>query len=232
MTETKKISTKIQIAILAFFIVFMPLGSWYYLQSGFNYHKNLMSELKDYGKIPGFSFFTQNNDTFSDADLHGKIAIANFYTENQASTSVALDYARRILGQFKSQEDLIFLFHNLNPKMQNDSLLKAFATKENLLDKRAFFLSGKEDQLTKLFTSTYKIPMLQKRSEDGLIAFKESTVLPEEYPYFVLIDSTLTIRNYYDINDKSSMNRLVEHLAIILPREKKSKAELIPQKEK
>lgn len=223
MTDRKKISGKIQVAILVFFIVFMPLGSWYYLQSGFNYHKKLMSDLKDYGKIPEFNLLTQNGDSLNSNDLHGKIMIVNFYAENKPSTALTTDYARKILSQFKNRTDLIFLFHSLNPEMQHDSLLKAVAEKENLLNHQVYFLSGDEVETAELFTLGYKIPMPEK---------KAAGQLPEECPFFVLIDTNLTIRNYYDVNDKTSMDRLVEHLAIILPREKKSKAERIPQKEK
>jgi protein SCO1/2 len=229
MTDRKKISGKIQLAVLVLFIVFIPLGSWYYLQSGFNYHKDLMSELKDYGKMPEFALQTQNKKTRTDADFHGKITIANFYNRKNPSTAISMDYARRILGQFESQEDLIFLFQSLTPA---DSLLKAFAKKENLLDKRAIFLSGDESQMTQLLTTGYKIPLFDTKKEDGSLSF-DSTInsLPESYPYFVLIDSSLTIRNYYDINDEASMTRLVEHLAIILPRDVRRKAEYRPQKE-
>ena len=84
-----------------------------------------------------------------------------------------------------------------------------------------------------LFTNGYKIPLFDERTEDGKIPLKSIPVpIPDEYPYFVLIDSSLMIRNYYNINDQESMDRMVEHLAIILPREKKSKAVLRPPKEK
>ena len=233
MADRKKIANKIQIAILALFIVFMPLGSWYYLQSGFNYHEKLMSELRDYGTLPEFSLLTQNNDSLVNADLHGKIILANFYNDATPTYAISMDYARRILSQFKSQKDLVFLFHNLSSEMQNDSLLKAIAEKENLQESRAYFLSSHEKQLTQLLISGYKIPEMDKRSGKDSITFEKNvSKLPEVYPYFVLVDTSLTIRNYYNINDKASMNNLVEHLAIILPREKKGKAQHIPQKEK
>ena len=233
MTERKKVTEKIQIAVLVFFIIFMPLGSWYYLQSGYNYHKELMAELRDYGKLPEFQLLTQNGDSLQIEDLRGKIMLANFYSKGTPTASTSMDYARRILGQFKSQGDLCFLFYNLNSEANDAKSLKDLAEEEELTDKRAYFLSGDQGQLTKLLTSGYKIPLLNEINEGDSITFKkEVTSLPETYPYFALIDSSLVIRNYYDINDKASMNRLVEHLAIILPREKKSKAEHRPQKEK
>ena len=106
MTDRKKITNKIQLAILVLFIIFMPLGSWYYLQSGFNYHGDLMSELKDYGKVPEFALKTQDNDTLTNLDLDGKFAVASFYNGERNSAALSMDYARRILGQFKSQKDL------------------------------------------------------------------------------------------------------------------------------
>lgn len=233
MVDQKKIGKKIQIAVLAIFVVFMPLGSWYYLQSGFSYHEKLMSALKNYGELPEFNLFTQNNETVTKADFFGKIIIAGFYKENNRSTELSTDYARRILGQFESQKDLLFLFHHLNPTEQNDSTLKAFATQEYLLDKRAFFLAGDEEQMTNLLTSGYKFPSMVEKKEDQSISFKtDIEILPDDYPFLVLVDSSLTIRNYYNLNDEKSMDRLVEHLAIILPREKKSKAVHVPEKEK
>ena len=230
MADQKKIANKIQVAILAIFIVFMPLGSWYYLQTGFNYHDSLMSELKDYGKVPGFALLTQNNDTLTDADLHGKIMIANFYNNESPLSAPSMDYARRILGQFKSQKDFIFLFHSLKP--EDASSLKAMSEKEELTEKRAYFLSGDEDQMDRIINSGYKIPLFDERNEDGTLSFQSNvSTLPSAYPYFVLIDSSLTIRNYYYINDQSSMDRLVEHLAIILPRDVRAKAEYKPPKE-
>jgi protein SCO1/2 len=233
MADRKKITDKIQIAILAFFIVFMPLGSWYYLQSGFNYHEKLMSELREYGELPPFHLLTQNDDTLVNDDFRGKIMIASFYAENTPTSSTSMDYARRILRQFKSQKDLLFLFHNINPEIQDARLLEAMAEKEELTDKRAYFLSGDKDQLTQLFTLGYKIPLMEERTDGDSITFKtDIATLPDLYPYFVLVDSSLMIRNYYDINDEASVKSLVEHLAIILPREKKSKAVHRPQKEK
>ena len=232
MADRKKLGNKIQIAILALFIVFMPLGSWYYLQSGFNYHEKLMSELKDYGNLSGFTLITQEGDTLLNDDLRGKIMVANFYSQNASYTPKAMDYARRMLGQFKSQPDLIFLFHDLDADFHQVDDLKTFAEKEELTDSRVYFLKGEKDQVASLIKSVYKIPNLENKQEGDSITFKPVTSVPDEYPYFVLVDSSLTIRNYYDINNESSINHLVEHLAIILPREKKSKAQYIPNKEK
>jgi len=233
MVDRKKVANKIQIVILVVFVVFMPLGSWFYLQSGYNYHKDLMAELKDYGTLPDFNLLTQNNDSLTNTDLRGKMMIASFYYENTSTSATSMDYARRILGQFKSQKDFLFLFHNLNAEIQNSTSLQAFAEKEDLMDSRAYFLTADAGQMTKLLVSGYKIPEFDIRSGKDSITFKNNvTKLPEDYPYFVLVDTSLTIRNYYDINDEASMDNLVEHLAIILPREKKSKAQHRPQKEK
>ena len=230
MTDRKKITNKIQLAILVLFIIFMPLGSWYYLQSGFNYHGDLMSELKDYGKVPEFALKTQDNDTLTNLDLDGKFAVASFYNDESTSAALSMDYARRILGQFKSQKDLIFLFHSLKP--EDAAALKARAEKEELTEKRAYFLSGDEDQITRILTSGYRMPLLDEKKEDGTIPFQTNvSTIPSAYSYFILIDASMTIRNYYDINDQSSMDRLVEHLAIILPRDVRVKAEYKPPKE-
>ena len=95
-----------------------------------------------------------------------------------------------------------------------------------------FFLTGDEGKMTDLLTATYKVPIFGTSEKPEISFDPKVNTLPEDYPYFVLIDNELTIRNYYNINEEASMNRLVEHLAIILPRERREKAEHRPEKEK
>jgi cytochrome oxidase Cu insertion factor (SCO1/SenC/PrrC family) len=232
MTERKNLSGKIQLAILVIFVIFMPLGSWYYLQSGHNYHKNLMSELKDYGKIPEFELPAYQSGTLSISDLAGKITVTNFFNSGVDSANPAFKYAGEILGQFKGRDDLNFLFFSLDTGIQSDSSLQAFVAKANVKDTRAHFLYGDHERISDLLKTSFRLPSLEERNEDGYIRLSEPDRFTKEYPYFVLADTSLTIRNYYDATDKSSVTRLIEHLAIILPREKKGKAEHIPQKEK
>lgn len=233
MSDQNKSSMKIQIAILAIFVVFMPLGSWYYLQSGHNYNKELMAELKDYGKVPSFELVNQNNDTIKNEDLEGKFFVVDFYNQGSASAKTTMDYARRILGQFETQNDFFFISHCLDPLNQNARKLKRFAESEDLAIQRAHFFSGSKQDLLRLLSIGYKVPILDQRKDDGSIPLKSNiSQLPEEYPYLVLVDDNMTIRNYYNVNDEDSVKRLVEHLALILPREKKGKAELKREKEK
>jgi hypothetical protein len=43
-----------------------------------------------------------------------------------------------------------------------------------------------------------------------------------ERPYHILIDTALGIRNIYNANDEAALIQLVEHIAIVLPRTKRS----------
>src|SRR5690606_30463967 len=195
MTERKNLSGKIQLAILVIFVIFMPLGSWYYLQSGHNYHKNLMSELKDYDKIPEFELQTQSGETLNSTDLSGTITISNFFNATSASTPAVFNFAHEILSQFKGRQDLNFLFFSLDPQTQTGSTMRAFIEKTNVNDTSANFLYGDQERISELSKTSFKVPSLNERNEDGYIRLSEPDRFTNEYPYFVLADTSLTIRN-------------------------------------
>ncbi len=223
----------IQSAAFFLFIIGLPLGSWYYLQAGFDYNKDLMSELNDYGRVAKFSLVDQNGRTWTREEIEGKVMVVSFFNQKQSSFPKTMDYLRRMYSQFHDRDDLIFASHSLQTESLGPTELNTIASKEKLNNKQNIFLSGSEAQLTQLIKATYQIPDLNKRGADKKIPRSTNVLnLPDDYPFFVLVDDSGTIRNYYDINNENSVIRLVEHLALILPRKKEEKAKLKRETEK
>jgi protein SCO1 len=233
MEETNKTKKYIQAAAFFLFIVGLPMGSWYYLQAGFDYHKDLMSELKNYGRIPEFSLVNQDGDTITRKDVEEKVLVIDFYNSEKQSYSKTMDYLRRFSNQFHDRNDLVFLSHSLHQKSLSTEELQTAVTKENLDNDQNEFLQGSSDELLKILSTAYKIPDIENRAEDKTIPRNgDLKVLPDEYPYFILVDDSGTIRNYYNIYDEKAVTHLVEHLALILPRKAEEKAQLKREKEK
>ena len=228
------IKKTIQSTILALFIVGMPLGSWYYLQTGFNYHKQLMGELHDYGQLPALLVITQNRDTVNLQDFRGKLIVADFFGDNSESKEQIIKYLQELWGQFHDQPDLVFLSHSLDPASTSCQELMDLATDNKLEEPQIYFLKTKDNaETSQLLGQVYQTPQFsEKKTEGKLSRTVGSRNLPDDYPYFVLVDTSLTIRNYYQVNDHESVSRMVEHLAILLPREEKPKAEIQREKEK
>ncbi len=233
MSERNTTKKYLQAAAFILFIIGLPLISWYYLQAGFDYHKDLMSELNNYGRIPEFSFVDQNGDTLTRDKLQGKLMVVNFFNTEEEHFSKTMDYLRRLSSQFHDRNDLVFVSHALEKDIDVTEI-KEIAKKENLDHAQAIFLTGDRKDLLDILSKGYQIPDFEQRGvEDKILPRSADFVnIPEEYPYFVLVDESGTIRNYYKVDDEKSVTRLVEHLALILPRKAEEKAELKREKEK
>jgi len=229
MSGTSTIKNYMQGAALLLFLVGLPLGSWYYLQAGFDYHKDLMSELKNYGRIPEFKLIDQNGKTLTRDDVAEKVMVVNFFDPKEPSYSKKMEYLRKLYSQFHDRTDLVFFSHALDSVTN----LKTLAANEELDNKQNLFLTADQEHLLKVLSKGYQMPDLTKRAEDKTIPRSTTMLsLPKAYPYFILVDDSGTIRNYYDTNDEKSITRLVEHLALILPRKSEEKAQLKRETEK
>lgn len=227
MAQQNSIKRYIQAIALLLFLVGLPLGSWYYLQAGFDYHKELMSELQNYGRMPDFKLINQNGDTLSRNDLAEKTIIVSFFNDEDQT----MKYIQKYHSQFHDRHDLVYTAYSLKPRSK--SKLSDILSEYNLNNDQTILLSGDKEHLKTVLSEGYQIPDLKKRGEDMIIPRSNvMNTLPDEYPYFILVDNSGTIRNYYDVNDEKSMTRLIEHLALILPRKAEEEAVLKRETEK
>lgn len=232
MSKTNKTKKNIQTAAFILFIIGLPMMSWYYLQAGFDYHKELMAELNNYGRVPEFALVDHTGDTLTREKVQGKLMVVNFFNRKKKSFNSTMDYMRRMTSQFHDRNDLVFAAHALETDIRIDQL-NALSKKEELEHPQIKFLKGNQKELLALLAKGYQVPNFEKRGEDLVLPRSNDLInLPDEYPYFVLVDESGTIRNYYQVEDEKSVTRLVEHLAIILPRKAEEKAELKREKEK
>ena len=187
-------------AALLLLLLVLPLGSWFYLKKGFDYQLQARSELKDYGRLPSFSFRTETGDTFSDRDVDDRTLVAGFLTTEQLRNHEDLrNHIFQLNSQFFDREEMLLLTflrdgEDLSPtqlaQLENELQLKN--------TEQWYLLSGSASEIQRV---------------ERAFAFPEGS-----NPQFALVDS-LTIRNYYDATDPARAGRLAEHLAIILPAE-------------
>jgi len=223
MPKKSNLNNLIQFLGLGVLLIVFPLGSWYYLSEGFQYQKDAYAELKDYGAVPSFSLIGQNEKPFTLKEIENKIAVVGFFSRSGKTTPQLMEQLSELHQQFKDRKDILFLMYHLTPGTSDIMTLKDMAAKTNVEDwDQCMFLTGDENSIRSHFKSTYKIPLFKEgRAEDGNLKFKPIKENTSEFPYFVLVDANGKIRNYYDINNKEDIQRLVEHLAILMPRENK-----------
>ena len=199
----KKWTTRriIQAVFLYLLLFGFPIASWYYLDSGLNYRKDAMAELNDLGPIPGFEITTQSGDQLTSEVLKKKIVIAGIVPMDNSSTQQAFgDFFKKLHAQFNERDDVAFVGHMLT---ENNADREQFINQYELNDpEQCHFLLTNTTVGKKLY-SQYHFP-------EGMDAKQSSFV--------ALVDTSSTIRKYYNVLEMKERKRLVEHIAFILPR--------------
>ncbi len=195
-----KRSKRIAISVLVVVILFvLPGGSWLYLQRGLDYRKASLAELQDLGKTGDFQLKNQKNLMISPEMLRGRVSVVNFLPEDKETGKSLSERIAKIHQSFDDTEDVIFL--SFMPADSSAQLLD-IANSMGIKDDKQWFLIGTENsEWQRLAKEVYKIP----NPENGV----------------ALVDTSMTIRKYYDINVNQDMGRLVEHISIVIPQQKR-----------
>ena len=191
---------RILISALVFAILFvLPAGSWLYLQRGLDYRKKAVSELQDFGKTGEYDLKNQRNLAVSPTSLRGKVTVVNFLPSDREVGRTLSERIAKVHQSFDDTEDVVFL--SFMPIDSTDKLLDV-AISLGIKDDRQWYLLGTEAaEWKRLASDVYKI----QDPTNGV----------------ALVDTSLTIRKYYDIHLDKDMGRLVEHIAIVIPQQKR-----------
>lgn len=202
MGEEKRRLSLSQIAGLLLFLVILPAGSWFYLQSGFNHRKGALAELKEMGKVEGIDLMDQYGTRFTTADMQRRVVVAGFLPADAASQDKWAQRLSTLHEQFDDRDDICFL---LLADSANLSDPAAFLERNALSDSLQWklLLTGPEE-LAALASNSFYLPA----GEAGQPNFQ----------YLALADTARMVRRHYDILDNQQMGRLVEHITIVMPR--------------
>ena len=233
----KKNYTKIQLFGVLTILILFPLLSWYYLQQGLNYQRSTRAELSDYGKLAPFRYTNLKGQEFNLDSLEGQMAVLSFIGENDTDNNTMLKLLQQLHDQFGKSDNLQFLAMPLLKEKASPQYLKDLSSEYNLTDPvQHHFLSGRVLSIREWVGSEIKIPKekIVKEEEGTPLWILEKDLSNEmtEYPYFVLVDTAKTIRNYYNYKDYKEVKKMVEQIAIILPQPKERDAIILREKEK
>ena len=196
---------RVLIAILI--LAGLPLISWYVLRQGFDYHKSALEELKDLGKVSPALL----TDSPAQKILSQKLSIAGrIHPQNQEDI---LTVFTKLNQQFESSGDAVFLI--FYPSQYTAVQIQSM--------QRQYDLTVKNSVIFIPDTLAQNAYNLHTHCSDW----------PEQ-PCSVLAvaDTSATIRQYYNLQEEGRLKRLIEHVAIILPRDPPRKPELRRQREK
>jgi len=194
---------------LSFFLIGLPLGSWYYLQQGLNYSLGVQEKLEVKGEVPAFSFTDQNGQVITNDSLKGKLYVADFFFASCPNECLQMAENLKVVQEaFKDHPKVVIVSFTTDPYHDTTQVLKAYADALGALPYQWYFLRGEQQEIFKLAKKGFKLPA-DTNDNDGDIVHS---------PYFAVVDMEGQIRNYYDGTDSVDINIMITHMSMIMPR--------------
>lgn len=204
--EANKTSPRRKIIVAAamfIILVALPGISWLYLRDGLNWRKQAVAELANYGKINKAPIIWPDG-TWED-QFKSKVVVLHLFGENPDLTDAnknILDTGQKLFDQFGQN-------HSFRLGMIVSGGTAEFKSHHQTMESA--------DYATWVWTGgvgTWRI-VLQNGYESFCLAEKQKPAAE----YYALADTSGTIRRYYDALDQSQVDRMVQHIAILLPQE-------------
>jgi hypothetical protein len=202
--EEKKPGTvrKIYIGIaLAMILVVLPGISWLYLSNGLKWRKDAVAELSNYGKITKATIIWPDG-TWED-QLKSKVVVVHLFGENPDLTDQnkhILDTAQKLFDQFGQNHD----FRLAMIASGGTATFRSYHQTMPSAEYATWVWSGG--------VGTWRAIM-----QNGYESFCLAEKVKPAAEYYALADTSGTIRRFYDAMDQDQVDRMVQHIAILLP---------------
>jgi len=203
---------------ISVFLVGFPLVSWYYLNEGYKYRISILEELdQKLGTPPTFKLINQEGRSIDNSAMKEKVIVTNFMALDEAEASkVNMEKLYNIQDQFDKKDDILFYTYIKADSLQAvQNYVNSLAIKE---EKQWYFLTGTDNQMDN-FIKAFPFPQPSSKSYMG-----NSTV--------AIIDTSSTIRFFYDINNNKEVSKLIEHIANLMPQAPPEEARMKRELEK
>lgn len=205
--EKEKVTNKRKLIIFAaMFLIFVALPgmSWYYLSSGLSWHKKAYAELGNYGKIrPAFIIYPDGEKR---DQLKEKVVVLHIFGENPDISPVnqkILDTGENLFNQFGKN----YMFTLCMIKEGGGTAeFKTYAQTRPSSDFATWVWTGGLGSWRTIL-------------ENGYESFSLASGTPAVKEYYALCDTSGTIRRFYNAEDDHEIGRMVEHIAMLLPKQ-------------
>jgi protein SCO1/2 len=169
-------------------------------------------ELEVYGTMPSFELRDQTGAVVTEDQLRGHVVIASFiFTRCPTVCPLLTMKMRRVQDRTEDARDLKLLSFSVDPTHDTPEVLAAYAAGHGADPARWRFLTGDAEAIRRIAT-------------DGLmLALDVRGQLPNGAPdvvhaeHFVLLDTELRIRGYYDTSDARRIERMLRDARRLLP---------------
>ena len=158
-------------------------------------------------KVADFKLINQNGDTITQADYENKIYVADFFfTRCMTICPVMTNNIGKLQEVFLNDDDVKFLSHSVTPVIDSVSVLKEYAIKKGVVDKKWNITTGPKAHIYELARKSYFAVL--DEGDGGLQDFIHTE-------NFVLVDKKRQIRGFYDGTDNEDILRLIDDIKIL-----------------
>ena len=162
--------------------------------------------------IADFSFTNQNGKTITQKDYEGKIYVVDFFFTTCGSICpIMTTNMVEVQKAFLNNSKVMILSHSVTPEIDSVAVLKAYAEKNQVNDKKWNLVTGDKKEIYTMARKSYLAVKLGKPSELYDMVHTEN---------FVLVDSKRRVRGFYDGTKMEEINRLVADINFLLLEEK------------
>lgn len=161
-----------------------------------------------YQTIPNFKLLNQDSVYLTQEAFKDKIYVADFFfTSCSTICPIMHRNMKNLYDKFVDNKDIMFLSHTIDFKYDKPSILKKYAQKLGVDDKKWQFVWGTKEQVYKL------------AEKDYLVAVGEDSTSRDKFVHqgwLVLIDKKKRIRGAYDGTKTDQVTQLEKDMAILL----------------
>ncbi|TCK67699.1 protein SCO1/2 [Winogradskyella wandonensis] len=157
-----------------------------------------------YHTIADFSLINQNGETITQDDYKDKIYVADFFfTTCQTICPIMTDHMYQIQKEIISDDDVMLLSHSVTPVKDSVPVLKAYAEKKGVIDRKWNLVTGDKKQIYDLARKSYLAVKTEGNGDVYDMIHTEN---------FLLIDKKRQIRGFYDGTNPEDIDRLLDDI--------------------
>jgi hypothetical protein len=204
-TPLRKILT---FAAFVLVLVVLPGGAYYYLSEGYKWRKTAQSELKnDFGKIrPAFVVYA---DGQRDDQLKGKVCVVHYFGEQPDLTPAnkqILDTGEELFKQF-----------GYKPQAQRDEFRMVMIAEGGTAEFKTHAQTLPSSEMVN-WVWTGGLGSWRTILENGFNQYCYTEKVKPYPEYYALTDTSGIIRRFYNAQDEGEVNRMVQQIALLLPK--------------
>jgi protein SCO1 len=186
----------------------LGVGFLYYYYSVMKEHPRRLPYLGEAGQhVKPFSFINQDGKVVTEKNVEGKIYVAEFFFSTCEGICPTMnENMTKVYQTFRGQNDFAILSHTVKPEEDTVEQLKRYANKYEADGEQWMFLTGAKDNLYRMATYSYIIPVAEEIDSNGIPAFVHSE-------NFILVDKEKKLRGVYDGTKKDAVDKLIKDIA-------------------